>query len=65
MNQVNKLVNKIKDDEIKKDEDVVIDNNNESSNLNEDNIDEYLENVELDEHSRDLIDKYLEKKYKK
>ena len=65
MNQTNKLVNKIKDLEIENSKE----ENRESSQismsqLTEDNLDEYLENVETDEHSRDLLQKYLAKKSK-
>jgi len=67
MNQTNKLVNKIKDLEIEQ-------SNNESkdessdiskSHLTEENLDEYLEKVETDEHSKELLEKYLAKKSKK
>ena len=67
MNQTNKLVNKIKDLEIEQ-------SNNESkdeisdvskSHLTEENLDEYLGKVETDEHSKELLEKYLAKKSKK
>ena len=35
------------------------------SHLTEENLDEYLEKVETDEYSKKLLNKYLEKKYKK
>ncbi|MBE6488192.1 MAG: hypothetical protein E7Z86_05720 [Methanosphaera stadtmanae] len=68
MNQVNNLVNKIKDDKIAESKNENIDNdevNDSISHLTEDNLDEYLETVELDEHSKVLIDRYLAKKSKK
>lgn len=66
MNQTNKLVNKIKDLEI---EQYDKQQNNESSeisksHLTEDNLDEYLEKVETDEYSKELLKKYLDKKSK-
>ena len=67
MNQTNKLVNKIKDSEIEQSNKK--DSKNQSdfskSHLTEENLDEYLENVETDEHSKELLQKYLEKKSKK
>lgn len=68
MNQVNNLVNKIKDDKIAESENENYINeevNDSISHLTEDNLDEYLETVELDDHSKELIDKYLAKKSKK
>lgn len=66
MNQTNKLVNKIKDLEIKQ-SDKDLENNTKitKSYLTEENLDEYLENVETDEYSKKLLNKYLEKKTKK
>ncbi len=65
MNQTNKLVNKIKDLEIEKSETVKDENSKISkSHLTEENLDEYLEKVETDEHSKELLEKYLEKKSK-
>lgn len=66
MNQTNKLVNKIKDLEIKQ-SDKDLENNTKitKSHLTEENLDEYLENVETDEYSKKLLNKYLEKKTKK
>ena len=66
MNQTNRLINKIKDNEIEQSKSTEADNKKISkSHLTEDNLDEYLGKVELDEHSKELIDKYLDKKYKK
>lgn len=68
MNQVNNLVNKIKDDKIVEslnESEEKEENNDSISHLTEDNLDEYLETVELDEHSKDLIEKYLRRKRKK
>ena len=68
MNQVNNLVNMIKDDKIAESENENYNNeevNDSISHLTEDNLDEYLETVELDDHSKELIDKYLAKKSKK
>ena len=67
MNQTNKLVNKIKDMEIEQSNKK---NKKESSDiskshLTEENLDEYLEKVETDEHSKELLQKYLDKKAKK
>ncbi len=67
MNQTNKLVNKIKDMEIEQSNK---ENKKESSDiskshLTEENLDEYLEKVETDEHSKELLQKYLDKKAKK
>ncbi|HIH35587.1 MAG TPA: hypothetical protein HA277_02725 [Methanosphaera sp.] len=65
MNQTNKLVNKIKDLEIERSEESGKDDSKISkSHLTEDNLDEYLEKVETDEHSKELLEKYLEKKSK-
>ncbi|MBQ6218128.1 MAG: hypothetical protein IJJ47_00195 [Methanosphaera sp.] len=68
MNQTNKLVNKIKDIEIeqsKEKEDLIEDDSVISINkLTEENLDEYLENVETDEYSKELLQKYLDKKKK-
>lgn len=66
MNQTNKLVNKIKDLEIKQsNKDSEDDTKISKSHLTEENLDEYLEKVETDEHSKKLLNKYLEKKSKK
>lgn len=67
MNTTNKLVNKIKDSEIEQSDKEVNSEKSEisKSNLTEENLDEYLENVETDEHSKELLQKYLEKKSKK
>lgn len=67
MNQTNKLVNKIKDSEIERSNNENSNDNSEisKSHLTEENLDEYLENVETDEHSKELLQKYLEKKAKK
>lgn len=67
MNQTNKLVNKIKDMEIEQSNKK---NKKESSDiskshLTEENLDEYLEKVETDDHSKELLQKYLDKKAKK
>ncbi|RAP47725.1 MAG: hypothetical protein BZ135_01740 [Methanosphaera sp. rholeuAM6] len=64
MNQTNKLVNKIKDLEIESSNKDKSDDNSQTtiSNLTEDNLDEYLANVETDEHSKELLQKYLAKK---
>ena len=64
MNQTNKLVNKIKDLEIEASNKDKSDDNSQTtiSNLTEDNLDEYLANVETDEHSKELLQKYLAKK---
>lgn len=68
MNQTNKLVNKIKDIEIKESEENQNNENTESeiskNRLTEENLDEYLENVETDEYSKELLQKYLDKKKK-
>ncbi len=66
MNQTNKLVNKIKDMEIEQSNRERDDNDKEisKSHLTEDNLDEYLEKVETDEHSKELLEKYLAKKSK-
>lgn len=66
MNQTNKLVNKIKDMEIEQSNKERNDNDKEisKSHLTEDNLDEYLEKVETDEHSKELLEKYLAKKSK-
>lgn len=68
MNQTNKLVNKIKDIEIEqsKEKEDLIDNDSDISinKLTEENLDEYLENVETDEYSKELLQKYLDKKKK-
>lgn len=65
MNQTNKLVNKIKDLEIERSNQSDKDASKISkSHLTEDNLDEYLEKVETDEHSKELLEKYLEKKSK-
>lgn len=66
MNQTNKLVNKIKDLEIEQSNK---ERNGEAteiskSHLTEENLDEYLEKVETDEHSKELLEKYLAKKSK-
>ena len=67
MNQTNKLVNKIKDMEIEQSNNEIEEESSEmsKSHLTEDNLDEYLENVETDEHSKELLEKYLAKKAKK
>ncbi|MBR0472533.1 MAG: hypothetical protein IJI98_07545 [Methanosphaera sp.] len=66
MNQTNKLVNKIKDLEIEQSNKDSEENNKISkSHLTEENLDEYLEKVETDEYSKNLLNKYLEKKSKK
>ena len=67
MNQTNKLVNKIKDMEIEQSNK---ENKKESSDiskshLTEENLDEYLEKVETDEHSKELLQKYHDNKAKK
>lgn len=70
MNQINKLVNKIKDNEINNEEKnpqtthQEDDDNNPINHLTEDNLDEYLKNVEVDAHSKELLDKYLKNKEK-
>lgn len=71
MNQTNQLLNKIKDNEIKNeklDESIPFDDeeetNEELNNLTEDNLDEYLKNVECDAHSKELLDRYLKNKEK-
>lgn len=68
MNQTNKLVNKIKDIEIeqskKKDNTLEDDSDISINKLTEENLDEYLENVETDEYSKELLQKYLDKKKK-
>ncbi len=71
MNQTNQLLNKIKDNEIKNeklDENISFDDeeetNDELNNLTEDNLDEYLKNVECDAHSKELLDRYLKNKEK-
>lgn len=71
MNQTNQLLNKIKESEIKNeklDENISIDENEETNdelnNLTEDNLDEYLKNVECDAHSKQLLDRYLKNKEK-
>ncbi|MBE6486820.1 MAG: hypothetical protein E7Z85_08285 [Methanosphaera stadtmanae] len=67
MNQTNKLVNKIKDLEIEQSNNETNEESSEisKSHLTEDNLDEYLEKVETDEHSKELLEKYLAKKSKK
>ena len=67
MNQTNKLVNKIKDLEIEQSNDESKEERSEisKSHLTEENLDEYLEKVETDEHSKELLEKYLAKKSKK
>jgi hypothetical protein len=67
MNQTNKLVNKIKDLEIEQSNNKSKNESSEisKSHLTEENLDEYLENVETDEHSKELLQRYLEKKSKK
>lgn len=67
MNQTNKLVNKIKDLEIEQSNNESKDESSEisKSHLTEENLDEYLENVETDEHSKELLERYLAKKSKK
>ena len=64
MNRTNDLLNKIKDNEIKKsqNDDKNVDGLSEG-NLTEDNLEEYLKNVEIDEYSRKLLDNYLKNKY--
>ncbi|RAP52663.1 MAG: hypothetical protein BZ133_00760 [Methanosphaera sp. SHI613] len=69
MNQTNQLLNKIKENEIKNekmDEDIIINPedtvDDELDNLTEDNLDEYLKNVECDAHSKELLNKYLKNK---
>lgn len=63
MNRTNKLLNKIKDDEInhqktsKKSSSTI-----SKSQLTEDNLDDYLRTVKTDEHSKKLIEKYLNNK---
>ncbi|AWX31932.1 hypothetical protein [Methanosphaera sp. BMS] len=71
MNQTNQLLNKIKDNEIKNeklDESISFDDeeetNEELNNLTEDNLAEYLKNVECDAHSKELLDRYLKNKEK-
>ena len=69
MNQTNKLLNKIKDKEIDNQENIPDDEVDEEEDkfpkgVTEDNLDEYLRNVETDEYSKNLLEKYLKNKEK-